>query len=96
MHTPLIAAATGLPDRLEPPIGARQFADLLDEGAHRRLFALGLGEPLDIRGRSSCSMVRSAPPEKPSLPEVKTAPLIAASLGDFVDDRAESPRSPRR
>ena len=34
-------------------------------------------------------MVRSAPPEKLSLPEVMTQPLIAAIAGDPVDDRRE-------
>ena len=74
---------------LEPAVEQRQLARFLEEEAHRLLLALLLGEPRVVAPRP-CSMVRSAPPEKLSLPEVMTQPLIAASAATALDDAASS------
>ena len=90
MHTPLIAAATGLP----------QVSSFLRISGYCRIpstkarIAASLPSALARRANSApavSSMVRSAPAAKPSLPEVMTAPLIAASLAIFSTIWPSSP-----
>ena len=88
MHTPLIAAATGLPHGLQPAVGARQFADPLDEDAHRRLLALGLDEPLVVAAHVlEHRQVGAA--GKALLAGGDDGALDRGVGGDLVDDRAE-------
>ena len=79
MHTPLIAAATGLPQVSR----RRKMSDNCFVPSTKARIAASLPSALARRAYSSpavSSIVRSAPAAKPSLPEVKTAPLIASSL----------------
>ena len=91
MQTPLIAAATGLPHGLEPPIGARQFADLVDEGAHRRLLALGFGEARVFRPAALQHGQVGAAGEA-VLAGGEDRALDRCVAGDLVDDLADLAR----
>ena len=63
---------------LEPPVDQVQLLRRFDEGAHRRLLALGLGAAGEfVAGGLEHGQIGAA---DASLPEVTTAPLIAASL----------------
>ncbi len=63
----------------EPPVDQRELLRPVDKSAHRGLLAVRLGAARIFLARGlEHREIRS--PAKPSLPEVKTAPLIAASL----------------
>ncbi len=64
--------------------------------SNRKRTALSLSLAFSASNRSSMrrSMVRSAPPEKVSLPEVKTAPLTAGSPATWSTMRSSSWSTP--
>ena len=84
------AAHRGAVDRRDPRLAAgldaaselRQFAAFLEQPFVRRLLALRLAQVPRRCGLLS-SIVRSAPAQNASLPEVITAPLMAASVATF-------------
>ena len=81
MQVPLIADTQGLPDvsslRHRPPM--RPALSNSSFAAFSGSLAFSLAKMASI----FCSMVRSAPPEKLSLPEVITAPLMPASAATW-------------
>ena len=72
----------GLAGSFQPPVEQRELAALVEHHFRGGLLAFALEEVGKQRAMRS-SMVRSAPPQKASLAEVITAPLIAASLATF-------------
>ena len=66
----------GLAASLEAPIKQREATHLLEEEARRLFLALALAK-LGVFLPKLSSIERSAPPEKLSLPEAMTQPLIA-------------------
>ena len=91
------AAERGAVDRRDPrlaagfdaPIKQRQLAAFLEQLCGRGLLALAPCVMSANIAASASSMVRSAPPQNVSLPEVMTAPLIAASVATFSTIVAE-------
>ena len=91
------AAHRGAVERRDPRLAAgldaaedqRELAALLEQPRVRRLLALRLYQ-LGEGAADFSSMVRSAPPQNVSLPEVMTAPLMAASVATFSTIAASS------
>ena len=90
MHTPLIAAAMGLPQ-----VSSRlRISGYCRTPSTKARIAASLPSALARRAYSwpaVSSIVRSAPAAKPSLPDVNTAPLIASSLAILSTIRPSSP-----
>src|SRR5271156_2938812 len=90
MHTPLIAAAMGLPQ-----VSSRlRMSGYCRTPSTKARIAASLPSALARRAYSwpaVSSIVRSAPAAKPSLPDVNTAPLIASSVAILSTIRPSSP-----